>query len=124
MIQDGSAVNQILETLGSLAAVDLGSQIQDTHMSGRDKLAIQVSSIFLLCFFLFAFPCSYTRVVTYIWDPSCFCSFLYGYLLQGSCFSHSLVFFSFSSSVDKTRAFTSNSGSGVQTGVWMLESSP
>ena len=55
VIQDGSAVNQILETLGSLAAVNLGSQIQDTHMSGRDKLAIQVSFLCSFAFFFFLF---------------------------------------------------------------------
>ena len=122
VIQDGSAVNQILETLGSLAAVDLGSQIQDTHMSGRDKLAIQVS---FLCSFLFLsfvivswlylfvfviFPVSCLFVATCM----CGCVFLLSHL----CFSP------FSSSADKTRAFTSTSGSGVPTVVWMYVSSP
>ena len=47
-MRDGSTADQILESLGSLAAVDLDRQIQDSHFSGRDKFAIQVSYIVLL----------------------------------------------------------------------------
>ena len=43
LMRDGSTADQILECLGSLAAVDLDRQIQDSHFSGRDKFAIQVS---------------------------------------------------------------------------------
>ena len=55
-MRDGSTADQILESLGSLAAVDLDRQIQDSHFSGRDKFAIQVSyfypfsaAYFVLC---------------------------------------------------------------------------
>ena len=50
LMRDGSTADQILESLGSLAAVDLDRQIQDSHFSGRDKFAIQVSYFVLMSF--------------------------------------------------------------------------
>ena len=53
-MREGSTSSQIVDTLGSLAAVDLSRQLQDSHFSGRDKFALQVCvgfiSVCALCF--------------------------------------------------------------------------
>ena len=47
IVREGSTSSQIVDTLGSLAAVDLSCQLQDSHFSGRDKFALQVCVVFL-----------------------------------------------------------------------------
>ena len=81
-MREGSTANQILDTLGSLAAVDLDRQLQDSHFSGRDKFAIQVSSPFYPCslccvlcvvFFQFLFPVLVSSFcVLCLWVLTCF----------------------------------------------------